>query len=193
MPLVRHSTKQATTLIAETGGARPGLLAGYRVKVLGGNALAGREHRLAETRGQTAVPLPGKMLLVFNLALDGIGDWMPVRMLTPRNGPCFRRCWSGLGSESRGSRTATFACRGGCGDYTSAVELVRARTRFAPLEDRATLNTTFLPRKPRRPPHTRLRPSTSPATSDCRKTPWTRAPGFAACDRQTPRRARGGC
>ena len=69
-----------------------------------------------------------------------------------------------------------FCMRGGCGDYTSAVELVRAhtpftpllvraRTSFTPLEDRATLNTTVPPRKPRRPPRIRLRPSASPAIS----------------------------
>ncbi|MCK7580612.1 MAG: hypothetical protein MZV65_36520 [Chromatiales bacterium] len=68
--LVRYSAEQATALIAAAAGARPGLLVGYRVKILDGNALAGREHRLAETRGQTAAPLPGKALVVFDPALD---------------------------------------------------------------------------------------------------------------------------
>src|SRR5512143_1772115 len=63
--------------IAAAGGARLGLLAGYRVKILDGNALAGREHRLAETRGQTAAPLPGKALAVFDPALDVIVDLVP--------------------------------------------------------------------------------------------------------------------
>ncbi len=75
--LVRYSAEQATTLIAAVGGARPGLLAGYRVKILDGNALAGREHRLAETRGQPAAPLPGKALAVFDPALDLIVDLVP--------------------------------------------------------------------------------------------------------------------
>jgi hypothetical protein len=75
--LVRYSAEQAAALIAEVGGARPGLLAGFRVKILDGNALAGREHRLAETRGQTAAPLPGKALLVFDPALDVITDLAP--------------------------------------------------------------------------------------------------------------------
>ncbi|MGB5065136.1 MAG: hypothetical protein WBQ37_15475 [Candidatus Competibacter sp.] len=57
-----HSAAQAGALIAAVGGIRPGLLTGYRVKILDGNGLAGREHRLAETRSQTAAPLPGKAL-----------------------------------------------------------------------------------------------------------------------------------
>ena len=75
--LVRYSAEQAMVLIAAVGGARPGLLAGYWVKILDGNALAGREHRLAETRGQTAAPLPGKALMVFDPALDLIVDLVP--------------------------------------------------------------------------------------------------------------------
>lgn len=75
--LVRYSAEQATALIAAIGGARPGLLAGYRVKILDGNTLAGREHRLAETRGQTAAPLPGKALMVFDPALEMIVDCVP--------------------------------------------------------------------------------------------------------------------
>ena len=75
--LVRYSADQAEPLIAAVGGARLGLLAGYRVKILDGNALAGREHRLAETRGQTAAPLPGKALAVFDPALDVIVDLVP--------------------------------------------------------------------------------------------------------------------
>ena len=75
--LVAYSGAQAAALIAELGGARPPLLAGVRVKVLDGNALAGREHRLPETRGQTAAPLPGKALAVFDPALDLITALYP--------------------------------------------------------------------------------------------------------------------
>ena len=74
---MRYSAEQATGLIAEVGGARPRVLAGYRVKMLDGNALAGRQHRLAETRGQTAAPLPGKALAVFEPALALIVDLAP--------------------------------------------------------------------------------------------------------------------
>lgn len=75
--LVRYSAEQATGLIEEVGGARPGLLGGYRVKILDGNWLEGREHRLQETRRQTAAPLPGKALLVFDPALEVITDMVP--------------------------------------------------------------------------------------------------------------------
>jgi hypothetical protein len=75
--LVRYSAEQAGELIAAGGGTRPGLLAGYRVKMLEGNWLAGREHRLAETRGQSAAPLPGKALLVFDPALEVITEMVP--------------------------------------------------------------------------------------------------------------------
>ncbi len=59
------------------GGVRPGLLVGYRVQILDGNGLAGRAHRLAETRGQTAAPLPGTALRVFDPALEVITDCVP--------------------------------------------------------------------------------------------------------------------
>ena len=75
--LVRYSAEQATGLIEEVGGARPALLAGYHVKVLDGNWLEGREHRLAETRHQTAAPLPGKALLVYDPAREMITDMVP--------------------------------------------------------------------------------------------------------------------
>lgn len=75
--LVRYSAAQATGLIEEVGGARPTLLSGYRVKVLDGNWLEGREHRLPETRHQTAAPLPGKALLVYDPALEVITDMVP--------------------------------------------------------------------------------------------------------------------
>jgi hypothetical protein len=75
--LVRYSAEQATELIEAVGGARPGWLCGYRVKVLDGNWLEGREHRLPETRGQSAAPLPGKALVVFDPAREVITDLVP--------------------------------------------------------------------------------------------------------------------
>lgn len=75
--LVRYSAEQAAGLIAEVGGARPGLLGGYWVKVLDGNWLDGREHRLQETRTPAAAPVPGKALVVFDPALEAITDFIP--------------------------------------------------------------------------------------------------------------------
>jgi hypothetical protein len=48
--LVRYAGKQAEDVIEALGGAQPPLLEGVRIKVLDGNCLAGREHRLKETR-----------------------------------------------------------------------------------------------------------------------------------------------
>jgi IS4 transposase len=53
-------------LIRELGETRPPLLPGVPVKVLDGNHLEGRQHRLKETRGDTAAPLPGQALVVFD-------------------------------------------------------------------------------------------------------------------------------
>lgn len=75
--LVEFSGARAAELIAELDGARPPLLAGMPVKVLDGNALAGRERRLVETRGQSAAPLPGKALAVFDPALEAITALYP--------------------------------------------------------------------------------------------------------------------
>lgn len=75
--LVDFSSARAAALIAALDGARPPLLAGVRVKVLDGNALAGREHRLLETRGPSAAPLPGKALAVFDPALELITALYP--------------------------------------------------------------------------------------------------------------------
>lgn len=75
--LVRYAAEHAGALIAEVGGARPGWLAGWRVKVLDGNWLAGREHRLKELRTTSAAPLPGKSVAVFDPALELFTDLFP--------------------------------------------------------------------------------------------------------------------
>src|SRR5512144_3414021 len=64
--LVRYSAEQAGALIAEVGGARPGLLASWQLKVLDGNWLRGREDRLKELGTTSAAPLPGKSVAVFD-------------------------------------------------------------------------------------------------------------------------------
>jgi hypothetical protein len=73
--LVGYSAEQAGREIASLEATRTPLLRDYRVKILDGNALGGREHRLAGTRGQSAAPLPGKALVVFEPALEVI-TWM---------------------------------------------------------------------------------------------------------------------
>ena len=75
--LVRYAAEQATALIGELEGARPALLPGYRVKILDGNCLEGREHRLKELRTTTAAPLPGTSRVVFDPQLEVITDLIP--------------------------------------------------------------------------------------------------------------------
>jgi Transposase DDE domain len=72
--LVRDSAGSLGNVIRALGGKLPPLLPGYMVKILDGNALAATEHRLKETRDQSAAPLPGKSLVVLDpqlmLAVD---------------------------------------------------------------------------------------------------------------------------
>jgi len=75
--LADYSAEQAGSLVGALEGARASWLADYRIKILDGNALAGREHRLAETRTQRAAPLPGKALVVFEPALEVITQLIP--------------------------------------------------------------------------------------------------------------------
>jgi hypothetical protein len=75
--LVRYSGTQAQQVIEPLGEPQEGRLGPYRIKILDGNALAGREHRLKETREVSAAPLPGKALVIFDPALGIIQDLEP--------------------------------------------------------------------------------------------------------------------
>jgi IS4 transposase len=75
--LVRFAGAQAAALVDELGGAKPAPLPGWRVKVLDGNWLEGREHRLKELRALGAAPLPGKSVAVFDPALELFTDLFP--------------------------------------------------------------------------------------------------------------------
>jgi hypothetical protein len=66
--LVRHTAEQFQPLIQEIGGALPEPVSGYQMHVLDGNNIAASEHRLGETRDNSAAPLPGKSLCVFQPA-----------------------------------------------------------------------------------------------------------------------------
>ena len=72
--LVRYTASRVGNVIRALGGELPPLLPGYVIKILDGNALAASEHRLKETRDQSAAPLPGKSLVVLDpqlmLAVD---------------------------------------------------------------------------------------------------------------------------
>jgi len=66
--LVGHTVRQLQPLIQEVGGALPEPVPGYQMHVLDGNNIAASEHRLGETRDNSAAPLPGKSLCVFKPA-----------------------------------------------------------------------------------------------------------------------------
>jgi VCBS repeat-containing protein len=66
--LVGHTARQLQPLIQAIGGALPEPVPGYEMHVLDGNNIAASEHRLEETRDNSAAPLPGKSLCVFKPA-----------------------------------------------------------------------------------------------------------------------------
>jgi hypothetical protein len=66
--LVGHTARQLQPLIQVIGGALPEPVPGYEMHVLDGNNIAASEHRLGETRDNSAAPLPGKSLCVFKPA-----------------------------------------------------------------------------------------------------------------------------
>jgi hypothetical protein len=66
--LVAHTAEQLQPLIQEIGGSLPEPVPGYHMHVLDGNNIAASEHRLGETRDNSAAPLPGKSLCVFKPA-----------------------------------------------------------------------------------------------------------------------------
>ena len=74
---VRYTAARVGNVIRALGGALPPLLPGYMVKILDGNALAATEHRLKETRDQSAAPLPGKSLVVLDPQLMMAVDVFP--------------------------------------------------------------------------------------------------------------------
>jgi hypothetical protein len=72
--LVRHSARQLQPLIRAIGGSLPEPVPGYPMYVLDGNNIAATEHRLGETRDNSAAPLPGKSLCIFRPAYQLVTD-----------------------------------------------------------------------------------------------------------------------
>ena len=75
--LVRDNARRLAAVVEELDGRAPELLAGYRVKILDGNALAGTDHRIKELRQTAAAALPGKSLVVLDPALGLAIDVIP--------------------------------------------------------------------------------------------------------------------
>ena len=79
--LVRETAAEVAALMAEMPpaavGRRGPVLAGYRTRVLDGNAIAATERRLGPLRGTSAGPLPGKSLVVLDADRRVIRDLFP--------------------------------------------------------------------------------------------------------------------
>jgi hypothetical protein len=75
--LVRFVAQRCEPLIRQLRGTCRDWLPGYRVKVVDGNHLAATQHRLKETRGRAAAPLPGLSLVVLDPALMLAIDVLP--------------------------------------------------------------------------------------------------------------------
>ena len=72
--LVEQTAARLGPLVEQVGGLRPESVPGYRMRILDGNHLAGTEHRLPETRHESAAPLPGQTLVVLEPARGLITD-----------------------------------------------------------------------------------------------------------------------
>jgi len=75
--LVRHSHAELCPVLKGMGIRPPGLLSGFRVRVLDGNHLAGTDHRILELRRHRAAALPGQALVFYDPRWDLISDVIP--------------------------------------------------------------------------------------------------------------------
>lgn len=76
--LVRHSYDQVLEVGKAIGGISRNELPGYKTLIFDGNWLSGTEHRLKETRDNTAAPLPGKSVVVLDPRFKAIKDYFPM-------------------------------------------------------------------------------------------------------------------
>jgi len=72
--LVEQTAERLSPLVEQVGGLYPESVPGYRMRILDGNHLAGTEHRMPETRDDSAAPLPGQTLAVLEPARRLITD-----------------------------------------------------------------------------------------------------------------------
>ena len=75
--LLRAVFRQLQPVQRQLGGTLPELIPGYPMRILDGNHLAATEHRLGETRDNSAAPLPGQALVVLDPSLMLIRDVFP--------------------------------------------------------------------------------------------------------------------
>ena len=67
--MVQDTAQRMAKIIGHMEGGLPGLLPGYRVKILDGNHLPRTQRRLKELRTRNVAPLPGHSLVVLDPAL----------------------------------------------------------------------------------------------------------------------------
>jgi hypothetical protein len=72
--LVRFTAQRCSPLVRDLDGTREAWLPGYRIKIVDGNHLGASQHRIEETRSQSAAPLPGLSLAVLDPALMMVVD-----------------------------------------------------------------------------------------------------------------------
>jgi IS4 transposase len=75
--LVRHTVGRLAPVLEHLGAALPEWVPGFRTRILDGNHLAATEHRLFETRTDSAAPLPGQALVFYDPRLMLIEDVFP--------------------------------------------------------------------------------------------------------------------
>ncbi|MEZ5477809.1 MAG: transposase, partial [Thiolinea sp.] len=76
--LLDYHAERCQELLEQLALEREPLLAGVAgVRILDGNTLQGRQHRLKETRNSRAAPLPGKSLAVLDPERQLILQWLP--------------------------------------------------------------------------------------------------------------------
>jgi hypothetical protein len=75
--LGRYSAREFAPLIKHMGGERAPWLEGYRGKIVDGNCLEAREHRMKERREATGRALPGQALVVYEPALGVVTAVLP--------------------------------------------------------------------------------------------------------------------
>lgn len=75
--LVRHTGTALSAVVDELGTRAEPLLAGYQIRLLDGNHLAGTEHRLDVLRTTGSAPLPGQSLVILDPELRLIVDVIP--------------------------------------------------------------------------------------------------------------------
>jgi IS4 transposase len=75
--LVRLTVGHLKPVLENLGAALPDWVPGYHTRLLDGNHLAATEHRLFETRSDSAAPLPGQALVFYDPRLMLIDDVVP--------------------------------------------------------------------------------------------------------------------